>query len=65
MATTDPHSTDAGDGLRMIRLDAIDVVEAFNPRDDRDAEEFGQLVATVREYGVLQPVLVAPRAGSG
>jgi len=44
----------------MIPLDAIDVVEGFNPRDDRDAEELTQLVATVREYGVLQPVLVAP-----
>jgi len=40
---------DAGDGLRMISLDAIDVMEGFNARDDRDAEDFAQLVATVRD----------------
>jgi hypothetical protein len=58
--TTDPRATGTDDALRMIPLDAIDVVEGFNPRDARDAEDFAQLVATVREYGVLQPVLVAP-----
>jgi hypothetical protein len=36
--TTDSQSAAAGDGLRMISLDAIDVVEGFNPRDYRDAE---------------------------
>jgi ParB family transcriptional regulator, chromosome partitioning protein len=58
--TTDAHTTSAGDGLRMIPLDAMDVVEGFNPRHERAADEFAQLVATVRQYGVLQPVLVAP-----
>jgi len=58
--TTDPRATGTDDALRMIPLDAIDVVEEFNPRDARDAEDFAPLVATVREYGVLQPVLVAP-----
>jgi len=33
MATmTDPHPTDAGDGLRVIPLDAIDVVEGVKMR---------------------------------
>jgi hypothetical protein len=62
--TTDPHTTDAGDGLRMIPLDAIDVVEGANPPEERDADEFAQLVATVREYGVLPPVVVAPGTGT-
>jgi ParB family transcriptional regulator, chromosome partitioning protein len=58
--TTDPATTGAGDGVQMVPLNAIDVVEGFNPRDERDADDFAQLVARVREYGVLQPVLVAP-----
>ena len=61
MATPiDPHAAGTEDELRMIPLDANDVVDGFNPRLDRDADDFLQLVASVREYGVLQPVLVAP-----
>jgi len=52
--TTDSHTTDAGDGLRMVPLDAIDVVERFNPRDERD--EFAQLVATAAIAQRSRPV---------
>ena len=47
----------------MIPLDAIDTVEGFNPRDERNADEFTQLVATVREYGVLPRRMSVVQAG--
>jgi ParB/RepB/Spo0J family partition protein len=46
--------------LRRIAVSHIRVVDGFNPRRERDANRFAELVATVREDGVLEPVLVTP-----
>ena len=46
--------------VRMVSLSRITPREDFNPRGPRDPERFGQLVASVRADGVLQPLLVTP-----
>jgi ParB family chromosome partitioning protein len=46
--------------VQMVALDLIDVADGFNPRSRRERGEFARLVASVRRYGVLQPVLLAP-----
>src|SRR6187200_3736490 len=45
---------------QMVALDLVEVRDGFNPRSERDKQEFARLVASVRQHGVLQPVLVAP-----
>jgi len=35
------------------------------PRGDMDAEELGELTASIREHGVLQPLIVTPIEASG
>ena len=52
-------------GLRLIQLDPNDIVP--NPRQPRtvfDAEDLAELVHSVREFGVMQPVIVRT-AGDG
>ena len=39
--------------------------EGFNPRSGRERKAFEQLVASIREDGVLQPVLVALNGDGG
>ncbi len=43
---------------RTVALSRIDVQDGFNPRTTRDPKRFEQLVASIRQDGVLQPVLV-------
>ena len=50
---------------RMLPLAHIDVEEDFNPRSARDRAAFEQLVASVKQHGVLQPILVAPKPDGG
>src|SRR4051812_24776051 len=45
---------------RMIALRAITVCEGFNPRARFDQVDLDRLTRSVRETGVLQPVLVQP-----
>jgi ParB family chromosome partitioning protein len=57
-----PVATDNEDTLQRIPLDLI----APNPRQPRKAfgeAELGELADSLREHGVLQPVLVRPLAG--
>jgi len=53
-------------GARLIELDPHSIVP--NPRQPRtnfDPDDLAELVHSVREYGVLQPVVVRPRAEDG
>ena len=53
-----------GEDLRSVTLAQIRVAEGFNPREEFDAVSLGQLVASVRERGVLVPLRVR-EAGVG
>jgi ParB family transcriptional regulator, chromosome partitioning protein len=61
-------SSDPGDGLvnvpgaRLASLDPNDIVpNAQQPRTEFDEEALAELVVSVREFGVLQPIVVRPR----
>ena len=55
--------TSGGPGLQEIAVSAIQPNQ-FQPRDQFDEESLGALADSIREVGVLQPVLVRP-AGDG
>ena len=53
---------------KVLKIDQVKVEEGFNPRGevDQTAPEFAELLESVREQGVLQPVLVRePEGGAG
>lgn len=53
-------------GARLASLDPNDIVpNAQQPRTEFDQEALDELVISVREFGVLQPVVVRPRPGAG
>lgn len=67
MATAEKqqHDTTSGSAdLRVVPIGAVALREGFNPRTRRDKEAFARTSWSVRESGVLQPVLVTPSAGS-
>lgn len=50
-------------GARLANLDVDDIVpNPHQPRKEFDAEALDELVQSVREYGVLQPIVVRPSA---
>ncbi|WBU37247.1 ParB/RepB/Spo0J family partition protein [Homoserinibacter sp. YIM 151385] len=52
-------------GARLARLDPADIVpNAVQPRTEFREEELNELILSVREFGVLQPIVVRPRAGA-
>jgi ParB family transcriptional regulator, chromosome partitioning protein len=52
-------------GARLADLSLDDIVpNAQQPRVDFREEELRELVVSVREFGVLQPIVVRPRAGA-
>jgi len=51
-------------GARLANLSPADIVpNAVQPRTEFDREALDELVASIREVGVLQPVVVRPIAG--
>ncbi len=53
------------DGLRIGALAPEDIVpNPAQPRKEFREEEFQELVVSVREFGVLQPIVVRPRPGA-
>lgn len=49
-------------GARLVELDPDDIVpNPQQPRKDFRDEDLQELVVSVREYGVLQPIVVRPR----
>lgn len=57
-----PQAPEAG-GIRRIAVDAITPNRA-NPRRDFDSELLDELAASIKEKGVMQPLLVRPAAGN-
>lgn len=53
-----------GDQLVSLPVERVDE-DPDNPRDAFDAAELAALTATVREKGVLQPIVVRPADGEG
>jgi ParB family chromosome partitioning protein len=52
-------------GARLVSLSPDDIVpNAQQPRTEFDQEALDELVVSVREFGVLQPIVVRPRAGA-
>jgi ParB family transcriptional regulator, chromosome partitioning protein len=53
-------------GARLASLDPSDIVpNAQQPRTEFDQEALDELIISVREFGVLQPVVVRPRSNAG
>lgn len=52
-------------GARLANLSPDDIVpNPVQPRTEFREEELSELVTSVREFGVLQPIVVRPRAGA-
>ena len=53
-------------GARLANLSPADIVpNPVQPRLEFDREALDELVASIREVGVLQPVVVRPLSGKG
>jgi ParB family transcriptional regulator, chromosome partitioning protein len=53
-------------GARLAELDLGDIVpNAQQPRTEFEPEALRELIVSIREFGVLQPIVVRPRAGAG
>lgn len=50
--------------LRTIKITEVHA-DAEQPRQLFDAEAMNELVASIREHGIIQPLVVAPRAAGG
>ncbi len=55
-------SSTPGDGLRTLPVTALEP-GPFQPRDAMDEGALEELAASMKEHGVLQPILVRPRKG--
>jgi ParB family chromosome partitioning protein len=56
---TEPRAVTGGPGMQEIEVGAIRP-NPYQPRDQFDEESLGQLADSIREVGVLQPILVRP-----
>src|SRR5258706_8162822 len=54
----------AGDSLRSLSLDKIRAGR-YQPRTRMDEESLGELADSIRNQGVMQPILVRPVDGGG
>jgi ParB family chromosome partitioning protein len=53
-------------GARLANLSPDDIVpNPVQPRTDFREDDLKELVVSVREFGVLQPIVVRPRSGAG
>ena len=53
-------------GARLANLSPDDIVpNPVQPRTDFREDDLNELVVSVREFGVLQPIVVRPRSGAG
>ncbi len=55
--------TESGNGIKRVPVDAISA-SRHNPRRDFDPEQLEELTNSIREKGVMQPLLVRPSAGA-
>jgi ParB family transcriptional regulator, chromosome partitioning protein len=59
-----PVSTDHGNGIRQIDITAIDR-SRFQPRMEFDPSQLQELADSIKQRGVMQPLLVRPLNGTG
>lgn len=53
-------------GARLTELELTDIVpNAVQPRTEFDDEALQELTVSIREFGVLQPIVVRPRTSAG
>lgn len=69
-APVEPATPDDGlvavPGARLASLSPHDIVpNPHQPRHEFRQEELDELIISVREFGVLQPIVVRPRPGAG
>ncbi len=61
-----PDASDASKSDRVVHVPLGSIIpNRFQPRSDFDAAGLGELAASIRAEGVMQPVLVRPASGSG
>ena len=63
MAPVEAVATPDSDGIRRLAVDAI-VPNRANPRRDFDDALLDELAASIKEKGVMQPLLVRPAEGT-
>ncbi|WP_167050735.1 ParB/RepB/Spo0J family partition protein [Salinibacterium sp. ZJ77] len=64
-AEPEPAGLVAVPGARLASLSPHDITpNPQQPRHDFREEELNELIVSVREFGVLQPIVVRPRAGA-
>ena len=52
-------------GARLAEIELTDIVpNAQQPRTEFEPEALRELIVSIREFGVLQPIVVRPRAGA-
>jgi ParB family chromosome partitioning protein len=57
-------SSPASDSLRSVPVEALEP-GPFQPRGGMDSASLAELAASIREHGILQPILVRPKPGGG
>ena len=60
MPTPEQHS----DQL-TVALSAIEISDGFNPRSDAERAELDRLVESIRQHGLIHPLVVAPGDAEG
>lgn len=54
-----------GASLTHVPIDAITVVDGFNPRTAMDDARLAEITASVKQVGIIQPVIVTPGESEG
>ena len=62
--TADVGAVTGQSGLQTVAIDSVKPSE-LNPRTFYDEEELDELAASIREKGLVQPIVVRPGSGSG
>jgi len=60
--TGDPSAADSLEVMRMISLTRI-ALNPFQPREAFNPDDLDDLTTSIRQHGVLQPIVVRPKAG--
>ena len=63
-STPEAPATDAGPGVQPVDLASIQP-NPYQPRREFDPASLDELSASIRNHGVLQPVVLRPREGGG
>lgn len=64
-STRDDRGLVAVPGAQLASLDPMDIVpNAVQPRTEFRQEELEELIVSIREFGVLQPIVVRPLSGA-